>query len=414
MSTAPPQSPQDSGASTLLDLEASLNADLASAGFDPTSTAEETPAAPAQYQPETTPTSSDPLTQQAQPPAEPAQPAQPAAPTAPASAAQQDEFLELIRAEYGVDLSNKYRDGREALRGLLSGYERLAQRDEDAVYGRQVRQAQAAGMYQANWQQPLGPAPAADQPPAKPKREIPEYNPAWESQITRDEKGQLVAAPGAEPDVVQKLAKYHNWARTEATKMLHQPEEYFGDLIEQRAQQVIEQRLGDFAYQQDMQRSAQEAQTWMQRNMDWLCEHDPVTGQLVLDHGGHPVATPTGRVFAQHALNIAQSFPGATNEQVVALAAQLTRGAIHEQHYQAALRQAQQPAQPAPNQPAAQPAAQSPVAQPNGSRNLAAMLRGGNAPIQPAARANWEPYRDGEGLEHALLRGLNENGYQPI
>lgn len=107
------------------------------------------------------------------------------------------------------------------------------------------QQAEQSARHQAQQQ---------SQQAAKPKRNVPEYDPAWLEGVTRDEKtNQLVAKPGFMMDLPAKIQAYAKWREDELNKFIHDPSAYLQeqmqDMIAQQSQQVFQSQFVPFQTQ---------------------------------------------------------------------------------------------------------------------------------------------------------------------
>jgi hypothetical protein len=229
--------------------------------------------------------------------------------TAPAAAAPaQPSWLSQLR-ESGVDLGTEDESAART---------QLAQMHKDWTQLRQLQPYLTAYMHHApkftEWltqqQAAAKPAPTPGQPSNdpfwKPYFNPPEYNPAWEKQIVRDDKGNLMPAPGAPADVVARYQAYQQFRQDHAERFLQNPHEYMAPTIQHIAKQVAEQLIRDQLSQRDNQSSNRE---FLQQNSAWLYELDatgqpkttptfnPMSGQMVQG----PVLSQWGQLFQKYA-----------------------------------------------------------------------------------------------------------------
>lgn len=107
----------------------------------------------------------------------------------------------------------------------------------------------------------------------------PEYNPQWESMLTRDADGNITALPGTPPDV---LAKYQQWAsfrQQQVQKFANNPYEFMEPAIKHLAKQIAEETIGQRLGQQS---EVQFAKNFLAENAGWLYERTP-QGQAAVD-----------------------------------------------------------------------------------------------------------------------------------
>ena len=109
------------------------------------------------------------------------------------------DFIAFCRDEFGEDLSKKYSDPREAVKGLVEAYRAVGRRDEDASYGKAIRQL-LQGRESELSSFLAGHSEKETQKPAKgAKREIedfPEDADEWASQI-EEKDGKYAPREGA-------------------------------------------------------------------------------------------------------------------------------------------------------------------------------------------------------------------------
>jgi len=264
-------------------------------------TTPEAPAQPAQETPQFDGSSIAAAAESA--PVAPAVDAAPAASTATAPPAPQStpSWLEKFRSQ-GIDLPQ---DENAALQHLQSIYQSHRQMQPTLPYYNSFLQHWGEfSQYLANKNKP-----ATEESKPRPwygDWNAPEYKPEWEALITRDAQGNLVPAPGAPPDVVPKYlaARQHtteflsNFARN-PWQTLEQP---ISNLIEEKANALIEQRLAKM-------QETQQAQSFVQQNSPWIYATDqngqpltqpvldPLTGRTIQQ----PVLTPFGQQLQTYA-----------------------------------------------------------------------------------------------------------------
>lgn len=134
------------------------------------------------------------------------------------------QLIDFIRQEFGEDLS-QYKDDYELLRGLLNAKKAVGRKDDDArvakmlrdMYGDEFVNALISGQIPIGQaQQHMQQAQQAAKEQVKVEDEHPLYSEAefdekWLTMVTRDEDGNLIPAPGAPKDIVDKIL---NFART--------------------------------------------------------------------------------------------------------------------------------------------------------------------------------------------------------
>lgn len=139
--------------------------------------------------------------------------------------------------------------------------------------------------------------------PAQPKQgetpywSPPEYSESWLNLVRRDEQGNLVALPGAPPDIVHKILAYDQYQREKMGEFTRHPFKFMDPHIESRAREiaekVIEERLGK-------QRDQSTAQQFVAEHANWLYDLDPQTRQPRV----HSIFDPnTGKYRSEPALS---------------------------------------------------------------------------------------------------------------
>jgi hypothetical protein len=224
---------------------------------------------------------------------------QPAAGQAAAAAAQQqqDALLAFAERELGFrDLRNHYADGVSWLRGLASGYQTLQQQLQRS------EQERMALMQRAQQPAPAAPAPGAPGAggAADPLAALrgPEYDPSWLNQVTRDEKGNLVANPGADPMIVPKLHAALRHRQSIMEKFADNPgdflkpilEHYRATEIDKAVQNALSTKFG--AFQEETY-----ANTFVNSNAGWLFAYDSQNQLIRNPHTQQPILSNDGRSF---------------------------------------------------------------------------------------------------------------------
>jgi len=244
---------------------------------------------------------SDPAPQPTEPtePTEPIQPApEPTEPvsevTEPAEPASTEEeinnraFIEFARTR-GLDLGDKYADDIAAIDGLANAYHMVGQRNADAELGRAIKASGRESDIVAllNGQQPAQPTQPESVPEQQPTFE--EYE-LWKTQIQQDDNGNLMPAPGAPLDVVQKYQAATKQIQKAAFDLAHKPTQLLEPAIQQQSA-VIQQQLQQTLAQQAMsQQQAMQVRNWAEQNRSFLfVDGDPQRG-----------LTTQGRDFCRH------------------------------------------------------------------------------------------------------------------
>ena len=133
------------------------------------------------------------------------------------------DLLSYIRDTHGEDLSSLYQTPEAAIKGLLASHRLVGKRDEDASYGKGMRELlkgreeQLAAFIQ-------GDTPQKPSENGKPKQreleDFPEDADTWRFQIVQDETtGKLKPVDGAPPNVVEDYREYQSALARRMTEM---------------------------------------------------------------------------------------------------------------------------------------------------------------------------------------------------
>ena len=288
----------------------------------------------------------------AQPPAEPTTPAEPAAtgepavdsdaaatPVEPASDqpdAERRKLLEFVDQGWGHNFGQKYKDDAEFITGAVHADKLLGQRNEDAIYGRNVRQHEAEFREFLRQRQAAQQAP---QPPGQvppPQIQFPEYEQieAWENEVARD-------GDNASPEARRGLEQ----AKRQMQRAAYEFGAHRNRVTQQMAQEMAPQ-FTQVAQQTAAQTAAANAQvnevrTFMHEHKDWLYHN----GQM-----GPPENrnyTSDGQWVTDYAIALEKQ-----GQVFGALALDHARKTLYE--YRMQQQQQNQSAKPRPVKPAAQ------------------------------------------------------------
>jgi len=188
----------------------------------------------------------------------------------------QTEFMGMLKEHYGEDLSSKYKDDSEAIRGLLEARRALGRKLENEEYGRLYRDNESDFHQFLTWRQQAQQAQQTQQqtaPAQQPAEQpiTPEQAELWMTQVTRDpESGELRSVPGADPDVVNRVQDYNRRVRQAVHDLAYSPDKIVGQYIAphiEKLKQDIQQ-----TWQQNTQQSLQqvEVEKWFGENSSWL------------------------------------------------------------------------------------------------------------------------------------------------
>lgn len=224
-----------------------------------------------------------------------AQPAsiQPPGGGAPASSPGFVGIREALASGYGLDLRKHYPDDHAALAALANGF-RQAQQYQPIVsqyqqHQQEFQQYLAAKQEQARQAQ-------AQQPQSWWK--APEFDPQWRNQIVKDPvTGRLVAAEGADPNVVQKYMAAMQHTQQFLDKFAFDPigsiRPGIEEVVREIAAELTQQQLG--GYQEQVF-----AQSWVGQNSGWLHARDQAGNLLTDPQTGRPALSELGQRFVHY------------------------------------------------------------------------------------------------------------------
>lgn len=156
--------------------------------------------------------------------------------------------------------------------------ERIANRYE------QVRQQAAESQRQAQvlawqqheqnrqWQAQQQAAQQQAQQPQKKAWEPPPFDPNWLNLVHKDEQGNLVANPGAMPDLPQKVLAYAQWKQEQEHKFWQNPHEFMLQGMLDPINQVVQLRVNDALGQYQR---VQQARAFDEKNQALLYDVPP-------------------------------------------------------------------------------------------------------------------------------------------
>jgi hypothetical protein len=319
--------------------------DLSAAHDAATSTEESTPAIDTTAsQPTETVSQTPPVTDTTASQAGAATPATAAAPAQPT--AEQQWSLRQQLQQLGVQ--GQWADDRAAWQTVQEQWQRQAQEYQRAQEIAQYYLANKAKFDAAL--QPQQPAAQPSQQPATAEKDwwkAPEWNTDYERFLTTDDKGRVVAVPGADPTLPMKYEQYRSWQKDTLTKFLQNPIETIKpgleQMIEAKAQELIEKKLGAYDAKQFASNYVAGAADWMyQKGQD---------GRPAVDSLGKPILTTAGQKFAGYVTE-AESLGIQDARQQQNYAERMTQRDAYAAWYAQA--QGKQPATPANGQPAPQ------------------------------------------------------------
>jgi hypothetical protein len=185
-----------------------------------------------------------------------------------------------------------------AAQQLIGWMAQQRQREEQTRYQlHQYQQQLAANQQQAQRVQQMAPAQPQYTPPARQQWEAPEFNQAWLELVTRDQEGNLVAKPGVQPDLPQKILAYATWKQEQEQKFWSNPAEFVAPMLQEQIQQQARQI---FQAEMSQRQNQHFIESHIRDNADWLYEKDP-TGNIAVDpYTNRPVQSVYGQRYIQH------------------------------------------------------------------------------------------------------------------
>ena len=205
------------------------------------------------------------------------------APSTPTPAPQLN-VRETLRS-LGFEQATQLPDDRTALEYLASATREAQSLRELAQHGRQY--IQHADQFQA-WLRERQEHERRTQEQSQNWWKAPEYDPGWLSKLVRDpQTGEIRALPGSDPTIVPKYLAWVEHQRQFMDRFSQNPIEAIRpgieQIIEAKAQQMIQQHLGQY-------REQQQAAALLEQNSSWMQQQDPATGRPVLTEWGRRYA----------------------------------------------------------------------------------------------------------------------------
>lgn len=206
----------------------------------------------------------------------------------------------------------------ERLRHQLTDAQRIAEENRQyqmLLYQERQRQQQAQQVQQPQVQ--------------KPKREVPEFHPSWLEMVTKDDGGNLVSKPGADPTLPSKIQAYAKWREDEINGFIRDPSamlnEFYETALQSRVQELIQSQMEQY-------HNTMAVNAWENQHRDLI--YAPNSQNL----------TPAGQRIVQYA-----------NEEMrlgVADKLQALNRGVQRLHYELLMSGGQQQPAPAPKPPA--------------------------------------------------------------
>lgn len=222
------------------------------------------------------------------------------------------DFLEYVRSEFGEDLSGKYRDSSEAVKGLVEAYRAVGRRDDDASYGRALRQMLAGreeslAEFLRGEQRPEPPKPSKNG--KKEVEDFPDDADQWRFQLVEQKDGQYAPAPGSNFT----MAEYHAYNAALARRLAEIARDY------PRIKDIPKKVEEEFGKVQARTAEAKERQTIQElqsRYASVLFVNGDESGQL----------SPAGQQVDAEFRELYESIPGITGSKALQLALKMVVG----------------------------------------------------------------------------------------
>jgi len=184
-------------------------------------------------------------------------------------------------ANYGLDLRDRFQDDHGLLQHLVGQIQQAQAAQQLAGYGREFLQHRDGFL---QWMRERQEAQAKQQQQQSQWFKAPEYDPRWQSMITRDPAtGKLVPADGAPPDIVQKYTAWASHQREFLDKFSQNPIDAIKPGLQQMVQELFQQQFQQQFGQIQQQQAARQV---LEQNASWLYEKDQRTGQPKLSVWG--------------------------------------------------------------------------------------------------------------------------------
>lgn len=178
-----------------------------------------------------------------------------------------DSLASRVAEKATPDLSSVWE--QHGISGLPNDPQAIAQAYQQ--YGQmqsRVNELQQQLLWQAHnyrQQQEMAQRPPAEKP--KPLFELPEFNREWLNMVTTDEHGNVIAKPGADPSLPQKINAYAKAREQYLDKFLSDPigtlQQGLAPVIQQTANQIAEQRVRELRLEQGLRQFERENASWV-------------------------------------------------------------------------------------------------------------------------------------------------------
>jgi len=201
-----------------------------------------------------------------------------------------EDGLALARyadAMLGSSYSSKYKNDQEAILGWHNAVQRLSQRDEDAAYGRQLKEYESEFRSFLESRQRPAQAPPAEQLQQTNLPTIRDYE-RWKNEIAQ--KGEQ-----ASPETIRRFTEANEKIQEAMLNLAFRPHEVLKPVVKPEVEQLAQQAQ-QYTQQLAQQQQQMAWQNWIGENRSWIFEG----GEY-----GKPL-TPYAQRFMGHLQNAAQ------------------------------------------------------------------------------------------------------------
>lgn len=239
------------------------------------------------------------------------------------------EFIERIREQHGLDLSDKYADDDAAIKGLVEASRKIGERDEKAKRWDQFSpyQSEFAEFLRAKRQggtdeghRPGGEEPKPEDPPWK----IPPWREEWNAYIVTDsETGQRSFRDDTPQHVRDEILERGRRQLRLETMLKNEPDKLFEPLLqakekelEERFQKMLDEREQRQLTQAQLQSRIGRAQQIRDEILDWAYVING-KGEVVQTAEGVPAMTEAGNFYRDYAIAWAQRHPAINDPDTI-------------------------------------------------------------------------------------------------
>jgi hypothetical protein len=228
---------------------------------------------------------------------------------------------EKIKETYGVDLSGKYADDDELLKGLVHAQGLIGKRDEYAELGKQY----APYVPQFNdYLQSL------QQPEAQPEEAPASWwnPPVWDKQNERyfsanSDTSQIEAVENTPLEIQQQWNEYLNYHQNWSHRLQTNPVDALAPFRQELKEEILQESRSERQRDNQLAHQQTDAHSIVSRNEEWLYEKNK-EGHFVNDQNGQRIYTPAGSSYVRNVarlVNAGMIDQGEINQTAV----QLTR-----------------------------------------------------------------------------------------